>query len=218
MSKPVPVPVPVRIAIVNDYDIVVQGLARMFEPFSDRVTVVEVSSNQPGVQPVDIALVDTFAQHRDVNEVLSEANAERLVIYSWSLEPQLIQTWSRFGVVGFLDKRLVAADLVDALEKIHAGEEVNGVVRPELDIYPGDWPGRPQGLSARESEVIALITLGLSNQEAADRAYLSINTVKSYIRSSYAKMGVTSRSRAVLWGLDHGFRPDHVKARAPDLL
>lgn len=210
-------PGPVRIAIVNDYDVVVQGLARMFEPFGERLTVVEVSTNQPGDQPVDIALVDTFAQSRDVNQVLAEANAHRLVVYSWSLEPELIQTWSQFGVVGFLDKRLRAEELVDALEAIHAGELVAIVDHSTREETPaGNWPGREQGLTARESEVIALITLGLSNQEVADRAYLSINTVKSYIRSSYQKMGVTSRSRAVLWGLENGFRPDYLRAKAPD--
>ncbi|MEJ7704868.1 MAG: LuxR C-terminal-related transcriptional regulator [Geodermatophilaceae bacterium] len=67
----------------------------------------------------------------------------------------------------------------------------------------------------RESEIIALITQGLSNQDIADRAFLSINTIKSYIRSSYRKMNVTTRSQAVLWGIDHGFRPDYVRIREP---
>jgi DNA-binding CsgD family transcriptional regulator len=70
------------------------------------------------------------------------------------------------------------------------------------------WPGRDAGLTAREAEVIALITQGLSNQEIAEHASLSINSVKSYIRTSYRKMGVTSRTNAVLWGLDHGFSPE----------
>ncbi|MGI9157563.1 MAG: response regulator transcription factor, partial [Marmoricola sp.] len=110
-------------------------------------------------------------------------------------------------------------ELVAALQKIHAGEtvvsRVEGSETP--DAYrPGEWPGREQGLSEREAEVIALIAQGLSNQEIADQAYLSINTVKSYIRSSYRKMGVTTRSRAVLWGIDHGFRPDHARFERPN--
>jgi DNA-binding NarL/FixJ family response regulator len=206
----------VRIAIVDDYDVVVQGLARMFEPFADRVHVVEVSTNQPGVEPVDIALIDSFAQTRDINEVLAEANARRYVFYSWSLEPELITTWARFGVVGFLDKRLDAEVLVDALERINNGEMVSTADYPssaEVDI--GDWPGRGVGLSAREAEVIALITQGLANEDIASRMYVSTNTVKTYIRSAYRKLGVDSRTRAVLWGIDHGFRPDKLLARAP---
>ena len=73
----------------------------------------------------------------------------------------------------------------------------------------GDWPGREAGLSPREAEVIALITQGRSNADIASLMYLSINTVKTYIRSAYRKIGVTGRSHALLWGLDHGFQPDH---------
>ena len=201
---------------MDDYDVVVQGLARMFEPFADRVHVVEVSTNQPGVEPVDIALIDSFAQTRDINEVLAEANARRHVFYSWSLEPDLIKTWARFGVVGFLDKRLDAEVLVDALERINDGEIVATLDYPSSDeVDIGDWPGRRFGLSAREAEVIALITRGLTNEDIASSMYVSTNTVKTYIRSAYRKLGVDSRTRAVLWGIDHGFRPDKLLARAP---
>lgn len=201
---------------MDDYDVVVQGLARMFEPFADRVHVVEVSTNQPGVEPVDIALIDSFAQTRDINEVLAEANARRHVFYSWSLEPEQIKTWARFGVVGFLDKRLDAEELVDALERINNGEIIAAVDHPPAaEVDTGDWPGRRDGLSAREAEVIALITRGLANEDIASRMHVSTNTVKTYIRSAYRKLGVDSRTRAVLWGIDHGFRPDKLLARAP---
>ncbi len=209
---------PVRISIVNDYDVVVQGLARMFEPMKDRILVVEVSTNRPAVEPVDIALIDSFAQTREINEVLAEANATRYVFYSWTLEPELIETWARFGVVGFLDKRLMAEELADALERIHNGEDgvVSADYPPSADVDLGDWPGRSQGLTAREAEVIALITQGLSNDEIAKRTFTSINTVKTYIRTAYRKIGADSRTRAVLWGVDNGFRPDHTGAHAPD--
>jgi DNA-binding NarL/FixJ family response regulator len=118
------------------------------------------------------------------------------------------------GAHGYLGKHLPAAELVEALERIAAGEVVVTKELPEETPQPGDWPGRGSGLTSRESEIIALITQGLSNQQIADRAFLSINSVKSYIRSSYRKMGVTSRSRAVLWGIEHGFRPDHVRLGA----
>jgi DNA-binding NarL/FixJ family response regulator len=208
---------PLRIAILNDYEVVVKGLARMFEPWPDRVVVVEVVANAPVRERADIALYDTFSQTRDVDDdieaVLSESNAARLAIYSWNLHPELVRTSLKKGASGYLGKQLPAAELVDALERIHGGEIVvtEDEAAPEPDA--GDWPGRKQGLTTRESEIIALITQGLSNQQIADRAFLSINSVKSYIRSSYRKMGVTSRSRAVLWGIEHGFRPDHLRMR-----
>ena len=83
---------------------------------------------------------------------------------------------------------------------------------------PGDWPGRSAGLTPREAEILALITQGLSNQEIADRAFLSINSVKTYIRTAYRKINVTSRSQAVLWGVDNGFKPDTLRTVDPALL
>ena len=56
---------------------------------------------------------------------------------------------------------------------------------------------------------MALITQGKSNSEIAALMYLSINTVKTYIRSAYRKIGATTRSHALLWGIEHGFQPDH---------
>ena len=165
---------------------------------------------------MDIALIDSFAQTRDLNEVLAEANARRYVFYSWSLEPELIQTWARFGVVGFLDKRLDAEELVDALERINDGEIVATLdYPPSVEIDNGDWPGREFGLSAREAEVMALITQGLSNEDIAERTYITHNTVKAHIKSAYRKLGLDSRTRAVLWGIDNGFKPDKILAKAP---
>jgi DNA-binding CsgD family transcriptional regulator len=55
--------------------------------------------------------------------------------------------------------------------------------------------------------VVALICQGLSNQEIAERAFISINSVKTYIRSAYRKMGVQRRTQAVLWARERGFLP-----------
>ena len=82
----------------------------------------------------------------------------------------------------------------------------------------GDWPGRSAGLSSREAEILALITQGLSNQEMADRLFVSINTIKTYVRSTYRKIGVERRAQAVLWGVDNGFKPDTLRTVDPALL
>ena len=57
----------------------------------------------------------------------------------------------------------------------------------------------------REAEIIALITQGHTNLDIAERSHLSINSVKTYIRTAYRKMGVERRPQAVLWGVRHGF-------------
>jgi DNA-binding NarL/FixJ family response regulator len=209
-----------RIAIANDYEIVVEGLAQMLRPFGDRVRVVETVANEPVSQDVDIVLYDNFGQshHKglDVDVLLSEARARHLVIYTWHIDPALVDIALDIGATGYLPKNLTADELVAALERINAGEVVAPEASPDPRPGRGDWPGRTFGLSERESEIIALITQGLTNDQIADRAYLSINTVKSYIRTAYRKMGVRSRSQAVLWGIDHGFRTDRVRTRVPD--
>lgn len=74
----------------------------------------------------------------------------------------------------------------------------------------GVGPGlaRVAGLTHRESEVVGLIVRGLSNRDIADKCSLSINSVKSYIRSAYRKMGVTIRAEAVALSLQHEFPLD----------
>ena len=62
-----------------------------------------------------------------------------------------------------------------------------------------------QGLSVRESNVLALVSQGLSNQEIAETMFLSINTLKTYIRSTYRKIGVATRPLAMAWAIQHGF-------------
>jgi NarL family two-component system response regulator LiaR len=61
-----------------------------------------------------------------------------------------------------------------------------------------------------------LITQGLSNAEIAERTHLSINSIKTYIRSCYRRIGASSRTNAVLWGIEHGFRPDRIRITHPE--
>ena len=96
-----------------------------------------------------------------------------------------------------------------AIEAVHAGEIVISDQGGRAPSAPGlDWPGRLEGITDRESEILALITQGMSNADVARLTYLSPNTVKSYIRSVYRKIGATSRTQAVLYGVRHGFAPD----------
>ena len=206
---------PVRVAIVNDYELVVVGVAALLEPFRDRVEVVEVDSNLPVVRDVDVVLYDTFGQVQgkgvDVDSLVDGGRA-RVVVYSWNLHAELVQESLDAGVAGYLSKGMDAEELVRAIEAVHEGRRVvpkgGGTVNPKA---ASSYPGKDHGLTVRESEIIALITQGLSNQEIAERSYLSINSVKTYIRTAYRKMGVERRSQAVLWGIQHGFQPDVVR-------
>jgi len=205
----------VHVALVNDYELVVVGIAALLEPFRDRVQVIELDSRLPVLRDVDVILYDTFAQvqGRSVDvETLVDGGTAKVVIYSWNLQRPLVEDSFEAGVAGYLSKGLEAEELVEAIERIHAGETLRprggGTVNPRPE---SDWPGKEHGLSAREAEIIALITQGLSNQEIAQRCYLSINSVKTYIRTAYRKIGVERRAQAVLWGIKHGFEPDVVR-------
>ena len=67
--------------------------------------------------------------------------------------------------------------------------------------------GEVAGLSPRETDVLRLVVQGLSNHEIADELFLSINSIKTYIRSAYRKIGATTRPQVVAWCVQHGFPP-----------
>ncbi|MCW2819283.1 MAG: regulatory protein LuxR [Marmoricola sp.] len=203
-------PGPIRIAIMNDYELVVAGLQQMLAPYADRVQVVELDSGTALVSDVDVLLYDAFTREQvdgPVAEVLRSARA-KVVLYTWHLDADLVREALAQGASGCVAKASPALDLVEILEKIAAGSVVvSPDPGPDATVVGGDWPGRDAGLTVRESEILALIAQGLSNQEVAQRAYLSINSVKTYIRTAYRKIGAESRTQAVLWATQHGFTP-----------
>lgn len=203
-----------RIALIDDYDVVVIGLAHLLDPYRDRLVVAEIDTNQPLTDEVDVVLYDTFAQpeadHDDIAVLVDNPHARHVVVYTWNFHPALIDSALAKGARGYLSKTLPARQLVTAIESIADGEVIISEAPPRSRPPAGlDWPGRGEGLTDREAEVLALLTQGKSNLEIAAVMFLSINTVKTYIRSAYRKIGVTTRAHAMLWGIEHGFQPDH---------
>ncbi|MGO1384197.1 MAG: LuxR C-terminal-related transcriptional regulator [Arachnia sp.] len=218
----------------------------MLEPYGDRIRVMELDSRMPVSRDVEVTLYDTFGKAQvdgeDIDVMLSNSHAGKVVIYTWNMHPVLIDQALSKGCRGYLDKGVSGEDLVYALERINAGDVVVSPVRSsnveatldsevgqdrksshdayvfatdeeangdkEAAFGGGEWPGRAAKLSAREAEVLALITQGYTNNDIAMRSYLSINSVKSYIRSAYRKIQVERRSQAVRWGMENGMLPD----------
>ncbi|HEY0903379.1 MAG TPA: response regulator transcription factor [Marmoricola sp.] len=196
---------PVRLALSNDYEVVLQGLAAMLAGHSDRVEVVEVTGATRMSQDVDVILFDTFGRMPDEDEKLTEivaANDAAVVLYSWHTYPEAAARAR--GAAGYLHKGITAEELVEAIVSIHQGRPAT-MPRPAEETMPS-WPGQEHGLTARESEVIAFVAQGMTNDEIARRSYLSVNTVKTYLRTAYRKIGAQRRSQAVAWALTHGFR------------
>ncbi len=117
------------------------------------------------------------------------------------------------GASGYLSKALPATELVAALEKVYAGERIVAV---DARCRRDGGRSRDDGLTPRESQVIGLIAAGAPNKEIARRLGLSMNTVKTHIRTAYRTMGVTSRTRAVLWAVEHGITEHRPDARSVD--
>ncbi|WP_341267100.1 response regulator transcription factor [Gordonia malaquae] len=206
---------PIRVAIIDDYDVVVRGLATMLRLYSHRVSVQALSTSGDVSEPVDIALYDSFANppadKQTIDSLLTDSKVGQVVVYSWEVSEPTVAAALENGAAAFLSKKLPAAELVDALEAIHGADDAPRVFPGRTGTavsVAGDWPGREEGLTQREAEILALITQGLSNADIVDRTGLSINSVKTYIRTCYRRIGVTTRAQAVLWGAQHGFVPD----------
>ena len=116
---------PITVALVDDYDVVLVGVANILDRYRDRVVVAEIDSNEPVKDAVDIVLYDCFAQpesdHEHIAVLMENPHARRVVVYTWNFHPDLIESARRQGVHGYLSKALSARDLVTALEAIHGG-------------------------------------------------------------------------------------------------
>ena len=199
-----------RVALVDADELVVRGFSAMLQAHADSCELVDLSSSS-----ADVVLYDALAtQHaaRRVTTLLADPRVGKVVVYTWNFQPWLAGDLIRQGAAGYLAKSLSASELVQALRAVHQGRVV--VAPDRRGGRDGNaWVGQDDGLTAREAEVLSLIAGGLSNTDVADRMGLSINSVKSYVRSCYRKIGVDSRSQAVLWGLTHGLGPG---GEAPD--
>jgi NarL family two-component system response regulator LiaR len=202
--------VPVRVAISNDFELVVAGIAAALAPYSERVRVVELAGGPDPEEPADVLLFDTFGRLDDRDDKLHRLIHEsegRVIVYSWEYFPA--ERAIDAGAYGYVFKGAPIIELVEAIEDAAAGKTVR-IDHPtnahNEQPEPFAWPGKAAGLSAREAEILTLITSGFSNAEIATHLYLSPNTVKTYIRTAYRKIGVTRRSQAVRWGLEHGMR------------
>jgi len=198
---------PVRVAVANDFELVVAGTAAALAPYSDRVQVVELTDQATLRGPADVVLVDTFGrldEHDEKLQALIRGSQARVLIYSW--EYFHVDQAVDQGAYGYVFKGAPVTQLVDAIEAVHAGQIVRSEhPDPGSDGTPvGGWPGAHAGLTARQAEILTLVTAGHSNEEIAGSLYLSINTVKTYIRGAYAKIGVTRRAQAVAWGIRNG--------------
>jgi two-component system, NarL family, response regulator LiaR len=197
----------IRVAIANDYELVVAGVGALLAPYP-QIEIVDLAANRiPRVQ-ADIVLFDTYG-HRDLgmnrlNELVASDRNTSVAVYTFEFEPALIDRALSAGVRGYLDKRDSAQRLVSSLERIAAGEVAVSSGGTKLHRAEIEWPGRAVGLSARESELLPLLAEGLKNSEIAASLYLSVNTVKTHLKDLYRKLGASNRAQAVASAAEAG--------------
>src|SRR5690242_19139592 len=116
---------PIRVAIVDDYAVVIAGVAAFLA--DKRIDVVETGASLPVVNDVDIVLFDTCGQVTgsgiDLADYVRDSGA-KVVVYSWNLEPAMVEQAIADGASGYISKVLTGPVVVDALERILDGETV----------------------------------------------------------------------------------------------
>ncbi|NDJ89186.1 response regulator [Mycolicibacter kumamotonensis] len=212
---------PVRLVLVDDHEMVIEGLRAMLTAFSDRVEVVGQAINAEQAMAViaetdpDIVLCDVRMRGEsglDLCLALRERDPEcRVVMLSVYDDEQYLYEALRVGASGYLLKSISSDDLVHQIELAHRGETVidpglaaraaGTAARLQRDEF---WPGARQGLTQRESEILAYMVSGLSNRGIATKLVIGDETVKSHLRSIYRKLGVADRTSAVATALREG--------------
>jgi DNA-binding NarL/FixJ family response regulator len=212
---------PVRIVLVDDHEMVIEGLKAMLAAFMDRVTVVGHAVGAERALGViealkpDIVLCDVRMQGSsglDLCLALRERRPQqKVVMLSVYDDEQYLFQALRVGASGYLLKSISSDELVRQLEFVHGGETaidpglaaraVDTAARLQRDEF---WPGARQGLTQRESEILSYVVSGLSNRGIANKLVIGEETVKSHLRSIYRKLGVSDRTGAVATALREG--------------
>ena len=194
---------PVRVAAVNDYELVVEGVASLLRRYPDRLHLCDaiVIGEPITAGPVDVALYDTYGRvglaASVLRKLVAHPDVERVAIFSLDFPPELIDEAHAAGASGLISKRLAAEDIADALVRIAGGEFVEALGHARQPAYERlDWPGKRDGLSERESQVLVLCAEGLRNREIAAALYVGNETVKTHMRNVFAKLGLRNRVEA----------------------
>lgn len=214
----VPAGATVGTTIVATHDIVVAGLTQMLDaPAARRFRIIEPgSSERPAIVLYGVDAATPVGTHDVRLHALLRSTRSKVIATYWEDGSPAVEAALRCGVHGALSLKLPSLDFCQAMEKVLGG--VSGDAPSGSAGQPCDHDVARAGLTPRELEVLALIAEGLTNQELAERLFVSINTVKTYVRTAYRKIGVERRSQAVLWTMLHGVStPEWLQQPSTDL-
>jgi len=206
------------VLIADDHPLVREALHRALDVEEDMKVVAEASDGEeavklaselkPDVVVMDIVMpkVNGIEATRKIKEIAPDTAILILTAYD---DEEYVLGLLDAGAAGYLLKSARGRDLVGAIRAIRAGESVlhpNIIARLlKRATVTAVKENKAQGLlSERESEVLRLVALGMSNKEVAEELFLSQRTIKAHLTSVFNKLNVASRSEAIVKGLQWG--------------
>ncbi|MFY1670819.1 response regulator [Plantactinospora sp. WMMB334] len=201
----------IRVFLLDDHEVVRRGLAGLLQSDGDIEVVGESSSAQeaarriPALRP-DVAILDARLPDgngidvcRDVRAV--DSTIKGLILTSYEDDEALFAAIMA-GAAGYVLKQIRGTDLVDAVRRVAAGQSLldPAVTARVLDrIRSGvEQPREFQSLTEQERRILEYVAEGLTNREIAGRMFLAEKTVKNYVSSLLAKLGLERRTQAAV--------------------
>lgn len=209
----------IRIALIDDHEMVREGLRAILDTEPDFDVVAESGSADDIVPLVDRAKPDVVLLDARLPGVSGPAACRFLatshpevavLIVSTYSDDELVDQCIRAGAKGYLIKDIERFSLKEGIRAVHRGEgavspAVAGKVLDRLRGAETTETPTPPGLSDGQREILRLIAEGFSNREIASRVYLSENTVKSHVQEIFRKLDVRNRVEAAILATKEGW-------------
>ncbi|MCG5466149.1 response regulator transcription factor [Micromonospora sp. NPDC053740] len=201
----------IRVFLLDDHEVVRRGLADLLQSSGDIEVVGESGSAQeaarriPALRP-DVAILDARLPDgngidvcRDVRAV--DSSIKGLILTSYEDDEALFAAIMA-GAAGYVLKQIRGTDLVDAVRRVAAGQSLldPAITARVLErVRNGvEQPRELRSLTEQERRILEYVAEGLTNREIAGRMFLAEKTVKNYVSSVLAKLGLERRTQAAV--------------------
>src|SRR3954469_5309070 len=201
---------PIQVLLVDDHELVRRGLRDLLGDEPDIEVVAEAGSVEEAlavamhVEP-EVAVVDVRLGDGDgvtlCRELRSKPNPPACLMLTAFDDEEAMVGAIMAGAAGYLLKQVRGQDVVNAVREVAAGRSLLDPVSTArvLDKLRHPPTDEMASLTERERDVLELIGQGLSNREIAERLFLAEKTVKNYVTSVLAKLGMQRRTQAAAW-------------------